>query len=151
MKTIIVGIGNPLLTDDGVGLRVSKELREKLGTRVGVDVLDQYANGIRLMENLIGYDRAIIVDAMKTGKHKPGTIQSVPFSRIVPTNNLGSTHDADLQSALEIGKMMGYSLPEEILIWGIEANDIKNFSEDLTEEVANAVPEAVKIILGNLE
>ncbi|GMT49882.1 MAG: hypothetical protein IEMM0008_1421 [bacterium] len=150
MKTIIIGMGNPFLTDDGVGGNVVRMLRESLNGRREVDLVELYVGGLRLMETMIGYEKAIIVDAMLTGKNKPGVISSyreVGFT----TKNTISTHDTNLSIALEMGKLLNLSLPDEIRIWGIEANDVETFSEDLTLSVAEAVPIVVKEILQNLK
>ena len=67
MRTLIVGLGNPLVTDDSVGLRVVEELRPLLADRADVEVAEDYWGGLRLMERMIGFDRAIVVDAIHTG------------------------------------------------------------------------------------
>lgn len=73
MSTLIIGLGNPLVTDDSVGLRVAAELRTRLAGRADVEVAEDYWGGLRLMEQMVGYDRAIVVDAICSGA-PPGTI-----------------------------------------------------------------------------
>ena len=150
MKTIIIGLGNPILSDDSVGIKISRELRTRLIGYDGVDVAEAYAGGIRLMDVMIGYEKAIIVDAMVTGDSLPGTVRSIPLSDLVSTRNIVSTHDTNLSTALEMGKMLGLHLPSEIEIWGVEALDVENFSEDLTEDVAKTVPILVQKIVEGL-
>ena len=60
MKTLIIGLGNPLVTDDSVGLRVVERLRPLLADRPDVEVAEDYWGGLRLMERMIGFDRAIV-------------------------------------------------------------------------------------------
>ena len=150
MKTIIIGLGNPILSDDSVGIKVSRELRDCLSSYDGIDVAEAYAGGIRLMDVMVGYEKAIIVDAMVTGNGLPGTINSLAISDLISTRNIVSTHDTNLATALEMGKMLGLHLPSEIEIWGIEALDVETFSEELTEDVAKAVPIVVEEILHKL-
>ena len=150
MKTIIIGLGNPIVSDDSVGIKVSRELRDRLNGRDGIDIAEAYAGGIRLMDVMVGYEKAIIVDAIVTGNSMPGTIHSLSISDLVSTRNIVSTHDTNLSTALEMGKMLGLPLPSEIDIWGIEAMDVETFSEELTEDVAKAVPLVVQKIVDEL-
>jgi len=109
-------------------------------------VAEAYAGGLRLMEAMAGYRRAVIVDAMTTGKAPPGTVvrMKVPHG----TRNLFCAHDGDLESALALGRDLGLSLPEEIEVVGVEAGDVETFSEELTPLVRAAVPAAVAAVLG---
>jgi hydrogenase maturation protease len=147
MKTVVIGIGNPILTDDSVGVKVAGILRDKLDGARDVDVIELYAGGIRLMDAMAGYERAVIIDAIVTDGAAPGRIFCLSPSDLLSTRNTVSTHDMNLPIALEMGRMLGIPLPSEIRIWGIEARDVENFSEDLTEDVAKAVPEAVEKII----
>jgi hydrogenase maturation protease len=166
MKTVVIGLGNPILMDDGVGIKVAREIKDRLrglslfmdgaarshrmGTVPGVTVKEAGAGGMRLMDELIGYERALIVDAMVTGTCKPGTLHELSLSDLVCTRNMVCTHDTNLPTALEMGRMLGLSLPSDIRIWGIEAVEVESFGEELTEEVAAAVPEAVDRIMAEI-
>lgn len=149
-KTAIIGIGNPILTDDSVGVKVARVLAERLESRPDIEVMELYAGGIRLMDAMVGYDRAVVIDAMETGSSRPGTICRLELADIAATRNTFSTHDTNLATALEMGKMLGLALPREVRIWGIEAEDVETFSDELTREVAQAVPEVVEEILREL-
>ena len=144
MKTVIIGIGNPVLTDDSVGIKVAQFIKERLKYRSNIDVCEAYAGGIVLMEAMIGYERAIIIDAMVTGNHIPGTVHTFMLSEISETKNLACTHNTNLSVALEIGTILGFSLPSEIRLLGIEAKDAETFGEELTKDVAKAVPVAAE-------
>ncbi len=95
------------------------------------------------MDVLSGYTRAIIIDAMQTGA-APGTVRRFSLADLPRTRNLASSHDADLPTALGAGKALGMSLPEEIIIFGIEAAEVENFGEELTPAVARGLEEAIK-------
>jgi hydrogenase maturation protease len=151
MQTIIIGLGNPLVTDDSVGLRVTAELRDRLGGREDVVVVEDYWGGLRLMEQMVGYDRAIVIDAIVTGA-TPGVIHRLAAGD-VPTQRTASSHDMTLTTALTLGRQAGLRLPqdEDILIFGIEAEDVVNFGETCTPAVAATVPQAVEEVLAALE
>ncbi len=143
---IVVGLGNSLLSDDGVGLQVAARLRQTLPARSGVTVIELAAGGLRLMEALVGHQRAIIVDATINGASPPGSVQLFPLEEAPTTRNLFCAHDGDLASALAFGRDLGLNLPELIEIVGIEAQEVEIFSETLTDRVAAAVPVALALI-----
>jgi hydrogenase maturation protease len=151
MKTLVIGLGNPLLKDDSVGLRVIQRLREELADGPQVELAEDYWGGLRLMERMIGYERAIVIDAISTGD-PPGTIHRLSTTDI-PTQRSASAHDVNLPTALELGRRAGAALPadEDITLFGIEAADVLSFDESLTPEVAAAIPEMIKIILDELK
>ena len=147
----IIGLGNPLVTDDSVGLRVATVLREQLTGRLDVEVTEDYWGGLRLMEQMVGYDCAIVIDAICSGA-PPGTIHHLAPGD-VPTQRSASSHDMTLPTALALGRQAGLRLPEDggIVLVGIEADDILNFGETCTPAVAAAVPRAVADVLAILD
>jgi hydrogenase maturation protease len=147
MKTLILGLGNPLVTDDSVGLRVIEQLRARLADRPDIEISEDYWGGLRLMERMIGFDRAIVVDAIQTGA-LPGTIHLLTVDGIA-TQRSASAHDVNLATALEFGRGAGAQLPENrhIQLVGIEAQDILNFGENCTPPVQAAIPKAVETVL----
>lgn len=156
MKTVIIGLGNPILSDDSVGIKVSRAIRGQLAHQTddnrekNIDIKEIYAGGIRLMDAMTGYDRACIVDAMKTGRSVPGAVSEFGLDQLCSTRNLVCQHDTNLLTALELGRTLGMHLPTQIKIWGIEAGDVTSFGEELTAEVERAVPVAVNAILSDL-
>jgi hydrogenase maturation protease len=157
MRTLVVGLGNPILGDDGVGWRVADEVRQRLllAARRGqsaIEVDSLALGGLSLMERLIGYDRAIIVDAVATGQ-PPGTVSRFRLDELpdFSTAHTSAAHDTSLQTALRVGRTMGAHLPGEVLIVGVEAQSVYDFSEILSPPVAEAVPVAARLVLELLE
>jgi hydrogenase maturation protease len=155
MKTVIVGVGNPVLRDDGVGIRIADALRTKLDGHPGCDVHEAYAGGLRLMDQMLGYDRALIVDAMWTGTRAPGSILRFGMDELASMRNTSSIHDMDLPTALELARSAGATVPTDIEFWGVEVLDARTFSEDLTEPVAAAaqtvIAEIISLVTGQPE
>jgi hydrogenase maturation protease len=151
MRTLVVGLGNPLLTDDRVGLLVARALRERLADRPGVEVDEDYHGGLRLMERMVGFERAIVVDAIVAGQ-APGWIHQLRADDI-PTQHTASAHDVNLRTALEFGRTVGAVLPEDddVRIIGIEAADVATFGTHCTPRVEAAVPAAVATVLELLQ
>ena len=147
MKILVLGLGNPLVCDDSVGLRVASRLAARLADRPEIDVSEDHWGGLRLMERMVGYDRVIVIDAICTGA-PPGTLHRLnPAS--IPTQKSASAHDVNLPTALAFGRQGGLRLPrdEDIQLVGIEAEDVLTFCERCTPAVEAAIEPAVAEVL----
>jgi len=147
---VIIGLGNPLLADDGVGLRIAAELRRRLRGRSEVTIIELYSGGMWLMEAMAGHERAIVIDAM-AGGGVAGAIHQLGLGDLPQTRTADSTHDAGLPVALELGRAAGLQVPGEVQIWAVEAADVETFSERLTPAVERAVPQVVERVLKDLD
>lgn len=149
MKTIVIGLGNPILGDDGVGWVVVEQISNLELCQSNTVVVDYLSvGGLTLMEHLVGFDRAIVVDALQTTLHPIGTVIDMQLDDFPEqiAGHLTSAHDVNLKTALQLGREMGAQLPEETIIVGIVVNCVTNFSKDLTPQVRAAVPQAVTLI-----
>jgi hydrogenase maturation protease len=156
---LVVGLGNPLLGDDGVGWRVVEALEERLRvpadtspTRGPVETERLAVGGLTLMERLVGYRRAILVDALTDEGERPGTVscQSLTDAGARAASHLDSAHDAPLPAALAAGRSLGAPLPATITVVGIATRPSDTFDEALSAPVAAAVPVAVARVLALL-
>ena len=152
---IVVGLGNPILGDDGVGWKVAEEVKSRLEEKSTGDPQSPLVvveccslGGLSLMEQLVGYDRAIIVDAFAVDQ-PAGTIIALGLEELPNHSSLhaASAHDTSLQNALAMGRTMGAHLPKEVTLVGVASEQKYEFSEELTPNVAAAVPQAVQIVL----
>jgi hydrogenase maturation protease len=144
LRSLILGLGNAILGDDAVGLRVARAIAERWGNTEGLTVAEEERGGFAVLEQLAGFERALLVDAIKTG---------VPVGKLhwlgvdsVPTQRTATAHGINLRMALEVGRQSGLALPanDAIAILGIEAGDVLTFAESLSPEVENAIPRAVE-------
>ncbi len=150
-KTAVIGIGNSILSDDGVGIKAVKVLEsiykaKHKGSSEVTEFIEVSTGGINLMEYMAGFRKAVIIDAIVTGRHKAGTVFKFIYPDIPFTRNTVSTHDVDLPMAIETANYLGISLPSEIIIFAVEAKDTVNFGENLTEEVESALINVVNEI-----
>lgn len=150
MKTLVLGLGNPILTDDGVGPLVAKEIRDRVDRRE-VTVTEASQAGLNLLDLLAGYDRTIIIDAIQTVGGKAGQIYRLESGALNATRHATSTHDINLATALELGNKLGLALPKQIDIFAIEVADTSTFSEECTPRVREAIPVCAEIIIRELE
>ena len=149
MKTVVLGLGNTILSDDGAGVYAARMLRGIIDE--SVDVIEAELAGLDLMEMLKGYDRAIIIDAIVSDQ-VPGTVlELTPGS--IPTQRSSSSHDVNLATALELGRRTGARLPDndDIFIVAIEADDVYTFTEELSPDVEAAIPSAIQAVLNALD
>jgi hydrogenase maturation protease len=150
MKTIVLGLGNPILRDDGVGNRVALELEDKLAQRKDVTVIETSMSGLSLIDLLAGYDKAIIIDAIQTAEGKAGQIYRLTPDAFNNTRHASSPHDVNFATALELGNRLGMAMPKQILIYAIEVADVSTFSEKCTPAVSRAIPACIKMIVKEL-
>jgi hydrogenase maturation protease len=152
MKTLVVGLGNPILGDDGVGWKVVEEVRGKLAADFGVEVECLSLGGISLMEHLIGYSRAILVDSFALDE-PIGSILILKLDDLPNYSAYHTTcpHDTSLQNAIAMGRALGAKLPDEVMVVGIATTRIHEFSAELSPPVEEAVPLAAKFVLELLE
>lgn len=141
MKVIVIGIGNPFLKDDSVGLRVAEEVGKKL--RVDVDFLTN--TDFDVINKILGYDVAIIVDAIKKFSNV-GNVHVLSVDDLFKGYRFSGTHSIDLATSIKIGyEIFHDEMPKHLKIVAIEVEDI-NFGYDCSEEVKKAIPRAVEVI-----
>jgi hydrogenase maturation protease len=150
MKTLILGLGNPILTDDAAGLRVAAELKHRI-SRLDITVMETESGGINLLDLLAGFDRAIIIDAIMTGKDEAGKIFQLTPELLRKARHLNSTHGIDFTSLIDLGRKMDLGLPQEIIIFAIGVEDVETFSEQCSPEVEKAIPLCADEILRLVE
>ena len=145
-RTLVVGVGNPILSDDGVGIHVARRLQQ-LGLE-GVDIEELPASGLELLDMVLDYDRVVIVDAIVTKEGEAGrfyVLQEEDFERTVHGS---SPHGINIATALAMGrKITPERMPREVFFVAIEAKDTVNVSEKLTPSVAAAVPSILERIV----
>ena len=146
MKTVVLGLGNPILSDDAVGLRVVKELEGRVDQQE-VTLIETSVAGLGMLDFLTGYDRAIIIDSIQTVGGQAGQIYRLDPEALDFTRHAASPHDVNLATALELGKRLKLSLPQQIVIFAIEVADASTFSEECTPEVRRAIPACVEMII----
>jgi hydrogenase maturation protease len=150
--TIVVGLGNPILGDDGIGWRVADEVERRLGAGTPVTVERAALGGLSLMERLVGYEAAVIVDAVHTGVAPVGTVSRCAIAALArgETGHTASAHDVSFVTALAVGRAVGAALPESVEVVGIEIAPTLDVSEDLTPAVAASIPAAAATVLESL-
>ena len=151
MKTLVIGLGNPILGDDGIGWHVADEIVKCTAGFPNVEVDCVSLGGLSLMERLTGSNRVILIDAIFTGRKPNGTVQQIGLDDLpdLTSGHSASVHDTSLRNALNIGRSLGISLPDDkdVIIIAVETENVYDFSQELSTAVAAAVPQTVKLVM----
>jgi len=157
-RVIVIGLGNPVLGDDGVGWRVADDVEAQLRARGGADVGGRLSavevdrldvGGLSLMERITGFDLAILIDAAQLPGRPIGEVHSCPFDELDDRSagHLDSAHDASLRTALALGQRLGAGLPARIEVVTVQIWSVDEFSDALSSAVERAVPAAVAAVM----
>lgn len=148
MRTLVLGLGNELAGDDAVGLLVARAVREELGGEV--DVTESSASGLALIEEFAGYDRAVVVDAIRTGRTPPGTIAEMGLAEVGKVV-APSVHQAGLPELAAVAERLGLGFPRQTRVLAVEVVDPYTIGAPPTEPVAGAVGELVRRVQEQVE
>ena len=149
MRTLLLGMGNPLLCDDAIGVRLAAGLALRLERRPGLDVIEECSvGGLNLVDVVAGYDRLIVIDSIKTRDGKPGAWYRLSAGSLRETMNLSSVHDTNFATALEFGRRMGTPVPDDddIHIFAVEVDDNMTFCETMTPALETGYAELLEEI-----
>jgi hydrogenase maturation protease len=152
-RTLLVGMGNPILSDDGVGIRLAQELAGRLPSAAGFAVEEQCTvGGLNLLDLVAGFDQLIVLDSIKTKDGRAGDWYRFDGSALRETMNLSNVHDANFATAMELGRRMGMRVPGEtdIHIFAVEVMENLTFCERLSPELEEALPELVEEMHGEI-
>ena len=137
-RTLLLGMGNPILSDDAVGIRLVSDFRRRLGNVAGLDIVDDCtAGGMDLLQIIEGYDRLLLVDSIKTRERSGGSWFRFTGDRLRKTVHLTNIHDANFATTLSLGRLLGMKLPsdQDIHIFAVEVLDNFTFSNKMTDRL----------------
>jgi hydrogenase maturation protease len=153
MKTLVIGLGNPILGDDGVGWKIAEEVETQLSnfqpptSNIEIDCVA--LGGLSLMERMVGYEHAIVIDAIGTGQHAPGEVYHFDLDDLYDpaSGHTTAAHDMSLMMAMKMGRSLGAELPQHVTVVAVESPYTYDFTEELTPPVRAAVPVAAQVVL----
>ena len=150
MKTLVLGIGNDILGDDGVGIHIAREAGRRIND-TDVTVEETGAGGLSLLERIRGYGRLIIADAILTEHTEVGKIHRLTLKDLAKTNGSITPHDAALRTTLEIGNsLFPEEMPLDVIIFAVETHSVEDIGSEMTPAVRAAVPKVVKMIMAEI-
>lgn len=148
MRTLVLGIGNSILGDDGVGVHVAREVAARVNNE-NIDVRDVNVDGLNLFDFILGYDKLVVIDAIVTEDGRVGGVYRIkPESVCDPSRSAISPHHFNLATTIEIGKkLFPDMMPKEVILYAVGAEEATTVTEEMTREVKEAVPRAASLIL----
>ena len=151
MRTLVLGIGNPILGDDGIGFHIAQELAKEIKDE-NIGVKDTSVNGLNLLELIVGYDKLIVIDAIMTEEAKAGEIYRLkPRSSSETAWSTISLHHLNLATTIEIGKrLFPQEIPGEVIIFAVGAQEVTEVTEEMTARVKEAIPRVINLVLEEL-
>jgi hydrogenase maturation protease len=150
MKTLILGLGNELYGDDGVGLEVIRQMEshphlKKLRQKHPISLEASNLTGLKLLDIIAGYDVLIIIDTIKTSQPATGKIRLLEGSdlRHIPGP---SPHYVSIPQMIDLGQQIGLKMPQIIKIIAVEAKNIYYLGEGLSPEMKASVPRIIQTL-----
>jgi hydrogenase maturation protease len=143
VKTLLLGMGNPILSDDAVGVRLARDIGRRLSYATDIDIVEECSvGGLNILDIVAGTARGV-----------PGEWHRFTSGALRDTMHLNNIHDVNFATALELGRRMGMPLPtwEDIHIFTVEVQDNETFSEAMTEPLERTYPEYFGEILMEIE
>jgi len=147
-KTILLGLGNDLLTDDGIGLRVAREIHRHFDGHPSISVAESSEMGLALLDLVVGYETLIIVDAIQTQDSPPGFVHELNAEDL-KTLPAVSPHFLGIGELLALGRELGLSVPVQVRIFAVEVQDCFTVGTQLTPTLEAALPDIVERVLVN--
>ena len=128
-KILILGMGNPILSDDGVGLVMAERLRKRIKN---AEVAANAMIGLGLLEQIIGYDKVFIIDALTSPDGNIGELKIISENNGCGSLHLFSSHGLNIFDLMELGKRCGYAVPDLVAVYGIDIGNESAFGMRLT-------------------
>jgi len=149
-KILILGLGNDILTDDGIGPRLTHDL-ELLLTDTNVHFNIACCGGLEILEYIKDYDQVIFIDAIQSKEGKPGDVYYFKPSDFMETSHLSSLHDINFLTAITLGNFLHLGLPSDLHIIAVEIIEDREFSDEfsppLKEKYRQILEEVYAIII----
>lgn len=148
MRTRLIAFGNTMLSDDGVGICLARAVG---AVAPELEVVESEVGGLALLELLEGCERAVLLDAVKLSGRKPGELVPLALAEARCCSRLAGVHEVDLAGVLAIAERLGRQLPREILLFGVQGDDLTHFAERLTPRIEAALPRLVVELLAAID
>jgi len=143
---LVLGIGSPLICDDGVGFKVVDALMAM--NIPDLDFDQQSVSGLDLIEIMLDYKQVVVVDAIVTERYPAGTVMLLEPDDYKNALHGTNPHEVNIHMAIELGRRLSPDrMPEEIHFVAVEVNDVWTVTDVMTEDVEKAVPMAAEAVL----
>jgi len=146
---LILGIGNDILSDDGIGPKIVQALKKDVD-RENISFMTAASGGLDILELIKDYHKVIIIDAIKTKDGIPGTIYYLTPANFKETLHISSFHDVSFLTALKVADKLDIPVPQQIDIIAIEIVEDLTFSSEFSKAIADKYEVIYKEILDSV-
>ncbi|HHT01779.1 MAG TPA: hydrogenase maturation protease [Firmicutes bacterium] len=150
-RILVLGLGNTVVTDDGVGIYVVRRLREIMPAHPQVTIEEAALGGFRLLDLVVGFDVLLVIDCMKSEQCPPGEIAQLDEDSLQWTVRLASQHDMNFATAMEFGRALELHMPQNVELYVIGVEDIQTLGEKCTARVEAAIEPAAQLLKKRVE
>jgi hydrogenase maturation protease len=152
VRILVLGIGNTIMGDDGVGIHVARTVKDRLQSRTDLDVKELGVGGLRLVEEILGYEKVIIVDSYSSADSNPGQIREFDLAQFQDSMHPSSPHGTNFATALQLYKRLAPErIPGKIRIFTVDIHATQTFGEDLSPPIRAAASRLAESIIRMVE
>lgn len=147
-STMLLGLGNPILGDDGIGCMLAELVGDMLGPMDGLEVLSASVSPVRLVDIISGFHRLLVLDSVTTRRAEPGTLMEVDFTveGLLPP----SSHHFSVHQIPEIASALGLQCPRDIVYLGIEIEPPREYGDRLSPLLEERLPSLAEEVIAIL-
>ena len=131
-KLLILGFGSDILSDERIVIQIIEKLKQEF---THADYKQFLTLSLDVLEEIITYEKIIIIDTVKSSQKKPGTVTIYPLQKYQPTLHLENMHDISFPNLIMLGAFLGYSITKDIEIISIEVHDHTTISTAYSSEI----------------
>ena len=147
VRILILGIGNPIMGDDGVGIHVARMVKDRLGSQAGLEVKELGVGGLKLVEETLDHDEVCIVDSYATQDAEPGRIRESSPEQFEDTLHASSPHGTNFATALELYRgLEPQRIPKKIRIFTIDIKADYAFRDSMSAPVQEAALKLAELL-----
>lgn len=152
MRILVLGVGNVIMGDDGLGIHVARMVRDRLRHRADVDVKEVSVGGLKMVEEILGYDQVVIVDSYASNDAVPGRIREFAPEQFEDTLHVSSPHGTNFAMALQLYRNLEPDrIPRKMRIITADIDPNLTFGESMSEAVREAASKLAQSIVREIE
>jgi len=144
-KILILGLGNDILTDDGIGPELVKDLSGRLDNS-GYSFDTACCGGLEIIEHIKDYRKVFLIDAIRTEGGKPGNVYHLTPADFRETSNLSNLHDISFLTSIRLADKLKIDIPQELHIIAVEIIEDRVFSSEFTPEIIEKYPAILETV-----
>jgi hydrogenase maturation protease len=145
---ILIGLGSPIMSDDGIGLLVAEGVHRRLS---GFDLNTTCGGGFEVVDIIRDYKTAVVIDAMVTGRFETGTLVRLDLGTDIATLRSGPSHALNFVEALKVARSCNVPLPETIVVYAIEVKEVRKVSDMVSQVLLDRIPQIVEEVVQDIE